>query len=84
VKIDLGEMWTLDTDVIVEAPCPEIFIGPRRRIDPGPPTTRALADTLARWQVEPETKASDVTGSDKPGYAERRADHGPSSSDRSA
>ena len=84
MEIDLGEMFYLDMEIVEQAPYPDIYIGPRRRIDPGPPTTRALADALARWQVELETKPSEVTGSGKPDHAQPRADHEPSSSDRSA
>jgi hypothetical protein len=84
IKIDLGEVVILHMDVVVEAPCPEIYIGPRRRIDPGPPTTRALADALARWQVESEAKATDGTMSDKASHAQRRPGDAPPNSDRSA
>jgi hypothetical protein len=59
VKIDLGQMFYLDMDVVEEAPYPDTFIGPRRRIDPGPPTTRALAEAVTRWRDQPETKPSD-------------------------
>lgn len=56
VKIDLGEMLPLDMSIVEAAPCQEIFIGSTRRRDPGPPTTRALAEAMARWQEQPETK----------------------------
>ena len=59
VKIDLGEVVILHMDIVEEAPCPEIYMGPRRRKDPGPPTTRALAEAVARWQEQPETRSAE-------------------------
>jgi hypothetical protein len=59
VKIDLGEIFYLDMEIVQATPCPEIFIGARRRIDPGPPTTRALAEAVARWREKPESKPID-------------------------
>lgn len=47
LTLDLGEVCDLHMGTVVEAPCPEIYIGSRRRPDPGPPTTRALAQMLA-------------------------------------
>jgi hypothetical protein len=70
-NIDLGEVVILHMDVVEAAPCPEIFIGSRRRIDPGPPTTRALAEALTRWREESEAKPTEGTGPGKPGPAER-------------
>jgi type 1 fimbriae regulatory protein FimB/type 1 fimbriae regulatory protein FimE len=70
-QIDLGEIVTLHMDVVEAAPCPEIFIGSQRRIDPGPPTTRALAEALTRWREELEAKPTEGAGPGKPGPAER-------------
>jgi hypothetical protein len=56
VKIDLGAIDYLDMEIVEEAPCPVIFIGPRCRVDPGPPTTRALAEAVAKWWEHPEAK----------------------------
>lgn len=81
VKIDLGEVVVLHMDVVEQAPCPEIFIGPRRRIDPGPPTTPALAKALARWREELECKETGGAGTDKAEQGQRRAGDVPPSSD---
>ena len=59
MKIDLGEMFYLDMEIVEAAPYPDIFIGRRRRIDPGPPTTRALAEAVARWREQPEMKPTE-------------------------
>jgi hypothetical protein len=50
VIIDIGKVSDLHIDTIVEAPCPEIYLGPRRRRAPGPPTTPALLKALAEWE----------------------------------
>lgn len=51
VIIDIGKVPDLHIDTIVEAPCPEIYLGPRRRRDPGPPTTASLSKALLEWQA---------------------------------
>jgi hypothetical protein len=46
ITINIGKVSDLHIDTIVEAPCPDIYLGPRRRRDPGPPTTAALSKAL--------------------------------------
>jgi hypothetical protein len=47
MKIDLGQMFYLDMDVVAEAPSPVFFLGRRyRKFEP--PTTQRLAETLER------------------------------------
>lgn len=48
--IDIGKVSDLHIDTIVEAPCPEIYLGPRRRRAAGPPTTAALSRALVEWE----------------------------------
>jgi hypothetical protein len=50
ITINIGKFSDLHIDTIVEAPCPDIYLGPRRRRDPGPPTTAALSKALLEWE----------------------------------
>lgn len=62
MEIDPGEFFLLDMDTVEEAPFPDIYIGRRRRKDPGPPTTEALAKTLSTWQAAKSTNDNDDFG----------------------
>lgn len=76
-QIDLGEVVILHMDVVEEAPWPDIFIGARRRPDPGPPTTRALANALTRWREDAEVAATEAAASEKSAQQKRKADPAP-------
>ena len=56
MNIDIGPVYDLHAETIVEAPYPDIYIGPRRRPDPGPPTTRALTRALASLAEESQNQ----------------------------
>jgi hypothetical protein len=58
VIINIGQVSDLHIDTIVEAPCPDIYLGPRRRRDPGPPTTAALSKALREWEAGAEANAN--------------------------
>jgi hypothetical protein len=58
VIINIGQVSDLHIDTIVEAPSPDIYLGPRRRRDPGPPTTAALSKALREWEAGAEANAN--------------------------
>ena len=58
VIINIGQVSDLHIDTIVEAPSPDIYLGPRRRRDPGPPTTAALSKALREWEAGAEANAA--------------------------
>jgi hypothetical protein len=58
VIINIGQVSDLHIDTIVEAPSPDIYLGPRRRRDPGPPTTAALSKALREWEAGAEAANS--------------------------
>jgi hypothetical protein len=58
VIINIGQVSDLHIDTIVEAPCPDIYLGPRRRRDPGPPTTAALSKALREWEAGAEANSN--------------------------
>lgn len=57
--INIGKVSELHIDTIVEAPSPEIYLGPRKRRHPGPPTTAALSKALLEWQADDDVGTGD-------------------------
>ena len=61
--IDIGEVCDLHIPTMADPPLYDIYLGRRRRPDPGPPTTAALSKALKEWASSGHNAEEDVLSS---------------------